>query len=67
MIACAARVMCAKEFVIERYIFLIIANMRFWFLVMTGQARMMSPKEQNASRDNLVKLREAFICNTIAL
>ena len=39
----------------------------FWFLMMTGQALLMSPKERNASRDGLVKLWEnAFIiCNTI--
>ena len=36
---------CAKVFVIERYyVFHIIANMGFWFLVMTGQALLMSPK-----------------------
>ena len=70
VIACAARMMCAKEFVIERYyIFHIIANMGFWFLVMTGQALLMSPKGRNASRDGLVKLWEGdfIICNTITL
>ena len=36
----------------------IIANMGFWFLVMTGQALLMSPKGQNASRDGLIKLWE---------
>ena len=70
MIACATRVMCAKEFVIEcYYIFHIIANMELWFLVMTGQAMLMSPKEQNASRDGLVKLSEGNfnICSTNTL
>ena len=45
------------------------ANMGFWFLVMTEQALLMSPKGRNASRDGLVKLwGEAFIiCNTITL
>ena len=38
--------------------FPIIANMGFWLLVMTGQALLMSPKGQNASRDGLVKLWE---------
>ena len=38
--------------------FYIIANMGFWFLVMTRQALLMSPKGQNASRDGLVKLWE---------
>ena len=38
------------------YIFYIIANLGFWFLVMTGQALLMSPKGRNASRDGLVKL-----------
>ena len=58
VIACTTRVMCAKEFVIERYIFHIIANMGFWFLVMTRQALLMSPKGRNAPRDGLVKLWE---------
>ena len=60
--------MCAKEFVIKRfYIFHIIANMEFCFVVMTGQALLMSPKGQNACRDGIVKLwKGAFIiCNTI--
>ena len=45
------------------------SNMEFCFLVMTGQALLMSPKGRNASRDGLVKLwKEAFIiCNTITL
>ena len=67
VIACATRVMCAKEFVIERYyIFHIIENMGFWFLVMMEQALLMRPKGRNTSRDGLVKLWEgAFnICNT---
>ena len=38
--------------------FHIFANMEFWFLVMTGQALLMSPKGRNASRDGLVKLWE---------
>ena len=38
--------------------FHIIANMGFWLLVMTGQALLMSPKGQKASRDGLVKLWE---------
>ena len=70
VIACAARVMCANEIVIERYyIFHIIANMRFCFLVMTGKTLLMSPKERNASRDGLFKLREGtfIVCNTITL
>ena len=50
--------MCAKEFVIEWYIFHIIANMGFWFLVMMEQALLMSPKGRNASRNGLVKLWE---------
>ena len=68
VIACAACVMYAKEFVIERfYIFHISANTGFCFLVMTGQALLMSPKGRNATRDGLVKLWEGFfiICNTI--
>ena len=41
VIACAARVICAKEFVIEKYyIFHVIANMGFCFLVMMGQAQL---------------------------
>ena len=57
----------AKEFVIERYyIFHIIANMGFWFLI-TGQALLMSPNRRNASRDDLVKLWEGtfIVCNNI--
>ena len=42
--------------------FHIIANMEFWFLVMTGQALPMSPKGQNESRVGLVKLREGGFC-----
>ena len=42
--------------------FHIIANMGFWFLVMTGRALLMSPKGQNASRDGLVKLWEGGFC-----
>ena len=34
--------------------FHIITNMGFWFLVMTRQALLMSPKGRNASRDGLV-------------
>ena len=47
----------------------IIANLGFWFLLMTEQALLMSPKGRNASSDGLVKLWEgAFvICNTITL
>ena len=44
--------------------------MVFWFLVMTGQALLMSPKGRNASRDGPVKLWEGsffIICNTITL
>ena len=62
--------MYAKEFEIERYyIFHIVANMGFWFLVMTGQALLMSPKGRNESRDGLIKLREGafIICTTINL
>ena len=62
--------MCAKKFVIQRYyIFRIIANMGFCFLVMAGQALLMSAKGRNASRDGLVKLWEGafIICNTITL
>ena len=62
------RVMCAKEFVIERfYTFHINANVGFCFSVMTGQALLMSPNGQNASWDGLVKLWEGafIICNTI--
>ena len=64
MMVCSTRVMCAKEFVIELYyIFHNIANMGFWFLVMMGQALLMSPKGRNASRDGLVKLWEGdFYC-----
>ena len=40
------------------YIFHIIANIGFWFLVMTGQALLMNPKGRNASRDGLVILWE---------
>ena len=36
--------------------------MEFWFWVMTGQALLMSPKGQNASRDGLVKLWEGGFC-----
>ena len=64
------RVICAKEFVIEcYYIFCVIANMGFWNLVMMGQALLMSPKGQNASRDGIVIIWErAFIIfNTITL
>ena len=70
VIACAMRMMCAKEFVIERYfVFHIIANMGFCFLVMMGHALWTSPKGSNASRDGLVKLWEGsfIICNTITL
>ena len=70
VIVCAARVMCAKEFVIKGYyIFRIIANMGFWILVMTGRALLMSPNGRNASRDGLVKLWEGafIICNPITL
>ena len=59
-----------KDFVIERYyIFHIMANMGFWFLVMTRQALLMSPKGRNTFRDGLVILwKGAFIiCNTITL
>ena len=49
------------------YIFHIIANMGFWFLVMTGQALLMSPKGQNASRDGLVKLSEGLLLFSILL
>ena len=52
------------------HIFHIIANMGFWFLIMTGQALLMSPKGRNASRDGLVKLWGGglfIICNTITL
>ena len=47
--------------------FHVIANMGYWFLVMTGQALLMNPKERNASRDGFVKLWEGafIICNTI--
>ena len=47
----------------------IVANGGFCFLVMTGQALLMSPKGQNESRNGLVKLWEgAFIaCNTVLL
>ena len=43
--------------------------MGFWFLVMTGQALLMSPKRRNESRDGLVILWEGafMICNTISL
>ena len=52
-----AQVMFAKELVIERYyIFYIIANMGFCFLVMTKQTLLMSPKGQNASRDGFVNI-----------
>ena len=39
------------------------------FLVVTGQALLVSPKEQNASRDGVVKLWEGtfIICNTTTL
>ena len=39
------------------------------FLVLTGEALLMSPKGQNASRDGLVKLWDGafIICNTITL
>ena len=70
MIACAVRVMCTKEFVIKRYyIFHIIENMEFCFLMITGQALLMTPKGRNASRDGLIKLWEGafIICNTIIL
>ena len=40
----------------------IIANMGVWLLVMTGQALLMSPKEENASRDGLVKLWQGGFC-----
>ena len=69
VIACAARVMCAKEFVIETcYIFYIIANIRFCFLMM-GQVLLMSPKGGNASMDGFVKSWKCafIICNTITL
>ena len=35
--------------------------MEFWFLVMTGQALLMSPKGRNASRDGLVELWEGAV------
>ena len=55
--------------VCEGICFHIIANMGFWFLVITGQAMLMSPKGQDTSRDGFVNLREgAFIvCNTNTL
>ena len=36
--------------------FHIVANMGFWFLVVTRQALLTRPKGRNASRDGLVKL-----------
>ena len=63
-----ARVICAKEFVMERYyIFHAVANMGFCFLVMTGQALLMSPKGRNASRYGLVKLWEWLLLFEILL
>ena len=68
VIACAARVMCAKEFVIEKYcIFYVIANMGFCFLVMTGWALLMSPKGRNTSRDGLVQILEGVFIICILL
>ena len=47
--------------------FHIIAKMGFWLLVMTGQALLMGPKGQNASRDGLVKLWEGILLFAILL
>ena len=49
------------------YIFRIIANMGFCFLVMTEQILRMSPQGQNASRDGLVKLWEAVLLFSVLL
>ena len=38
--------------------FLYYCKYWFWFLVMTGQVLLMSPKGQNVSREGLVKLWE---------
>ena len=58
---CHARDVCKG--ICNRMIhFYIIANMGFWFLVMTGQALLMSPKGRNVPTDGLVKLWEGGFC-----
>ena len=54
---------------IQYYIFHIMANMGFYFLVMTKHGLLMSTKKRKASRDGLAKLREGafIICNIVTL